>query len=299
MTPLQMKYFNSVCCFQSISKASAILHVTQPTISVAIQSLEKELNISLFYRNGKHLLLTKEGSIIWEKVAAILANIEQIEKEIQDIAHNKNHIKLAIPLQIGVQLLPKLYGEFKRNYPEIDLEIYETGGIDALQLIERDEIDLAITNYDNNFSENLRYQKIGENEICFCTSPKNSLAAKAAITMEDVTNEALVMLSGGFFINRSINSLFQKANITPKVLLYSSQLHTIKNMVKHNLASTFLMRQAVTSDDNIKVIPLKPSYFINSGIVTKKDKPLYSDERTLIAFLKASYGKQVERQSKN
>ena len=299
MTPLQMKYFNSVCRFQSISKASAILHVTQPTISVAIQSLEKELNISLFYRNGKHLLLTKEGSIIWEKVAAILANIEQIEKEIQDIAHNKNHIKLAIPLQIGVQLLPKLYGEFKRNYPEIDLEIYETGGIDALQLIERDEIDLAITNYDNNFSENLRYQKIGKNEICFCTSPKNSLAAKAAITMEDVTNEALVMLSGGFFINRSINSLFQKANITPKVLLYSSQLHTIKNMVKHNLASTFLMRQAVTSDDNIKVIPLKPSYFINSGIVTKKDKPLYSDERTLIAFLKASYGKQVERQSKN
>lgn len=295
MTPLQMKYFDSVCRLQSISKAAALLHVTQPTISVAIQTLEKELNIRLFYRNGKHLLLTKEGSIIWEKVAAILANIEQIEKEIKDIAHNKNHIRLAVPMQIGVQLLPKLYGEFKRSYPKIALEICETGGIDALQLIERDEIDLAITNYDNNFSENLRYQKIGESEICFFTNPQNPLASKAAITIQDVIDEPLIMLNGSFFLTRSISNLFHKVNITPKILLYSTQLHTIKNMVQHNLASTFLMRQAVTQEDNIKVIPLKPAYFINSGIVTKKGKPLYSDERNLIAFLKANYAKQIEQ----
>ena len=106
MTPLQMKYFDAVCRFQNISKAAAYLHISQPTITVAIQSLESELGIKLFYRNGKHLLLTQEGSVIWDKVASILSHIEQLEKEIRDVAHNKNHIRLGVPLQIGVKLLP-------------------------------------------------------------------------------------------------------------------------------------------------------------------------------------------------
>ena len=295
MTPLQMKYFDAVCHFQNISKAAASLHISQPTITVAIQSLESELGIKLFYRNGKHLLLTKEGTIIWDKVANILSHIEQLENEIRDVAHNKNHIRLGVPLQIGVKLLPKLFNEFKTLHPEINLDICEAGGIEALQLIERDELDMAITNYDNNFSENLIYKKVGENEICFCTSPQNPLSAKQYITPEDIANEKLVMLSGGFFINRAVNSMFQVSGIKPEILLYSSQLHTIKNMVNHAFCSTFLMRQAITKDDNIVVIPIKPAYFINSGIVMKKGKPIYSDEQALLDFLKNSYAKQVEK----
>ena len=295
MTPLQMKYFDAVCRFQNISKAAAYLHISQPTITVAIQSLEGELGIKLFYRNGKHLLLTQEGSVIWDKVASILSHIEQLEKEIRDVAHNKNHIRLGVPLQIGVKLLPKLFNEFKALHPEINLEICEAGGIEALQLIERDELDMAITNYDNNFSDTLSYKKIGENEICFCTNPLNPLSTKEFITPKDLADEKLVMLSGGFFINRVINNMFHNEGITPKVLLYTSQLHTIKNMVNHAFCSTFLMRQAITKDDNIVVIPIKPAYFINSGIVMKKGKPIYSDEQALLDFLKNSYAKQVEK----
>ena len=295
MTPLQMKYFDAVCRFQNISKAAAYLHISQPTITVAIQSLESELGIKLFYRNGKHLLLTQEGSVIWDKVASILSHIEQLEKEIRDVAHNKNHIRLGVPLQIGVKLLPKLFNEFKALHPEINLEICEAGGIEALQLIERDELDMAITNYDNNFSDNLSYKKIGENEICFCTNPLNPLSTKEFITPKDIADEKLVMLSGGFFINRVINNMLHNDGITPKVLLYTSQLHTIKNMVNHAFCSTFLMRQAIKEEDNIVVIPIKPAYFINSGIVMKTGKPIYSDEQALLDFLKNSYAKQVEK----
>lgn len=295
MTPLQMKYFDAVCRFQNISKAAAYLHISQPTITISIKTLETELGIKLFYRNGKHLLLTQEGAIIWDKVATILNHIEQLEKEIRDVAHNKNHIRLGVPLQIGVKLLPKLFNEFKALHPEINLEICEAGGIEALQLIERDELDMAITNYDNNFSDNLSYKKIGENEICFCTSPLNPLSTKEFITPRDIADEKLVMLSGGFFINRVINNMLHNDGITPKVLLYTSQLHTIKNMVNHAFCSTFLMRQAITKEDNIVVIPIKPAYFINSGIVMKKGKPIYSDEQALLDFLKNSYAKQVEK----
>ena len=83
MTPLQMKYFDAVCRFQNISKAAASLHISQPTITVSVQSLESELGIKLFHRKGKHLLLTQEGTIIWDKVASILSHIEQLENDIK------------------------------------------------------------------------------------------------------------------------------------------------------------------------------------------------------------------------
>lgn len=294
MTPIQMKYFDAVCRYQNISRAANALHVTQPTVTVAIRNLEQEIGINLFQRKGRQILLTPEGAIIWNKVTPILANIEQLEQEIKDIAHNKNHIRLAVPLQIGVQLLPKLLGEFKKQHPEIELEISEIGGIEALQLIENDELDIAITNYDNNFSQNLNYNKVGDNEICFCTYKSNPLAQKSAVSVEELAQEELVLLNGGFFLNRVINSAMQNAGISPKIILYTSKLHTIKSLVKQGIASTFLMRQAVLEEDNLAVLPLKPSYIINSGIVTKKGRQFYSDERLLIKYIKETYARQIK-----
>ena len=295
MTPMQMKYFDAVCHYQSISKAAEELHVTQPTITVAVQTLEKEIGINLFQRKGRQLILTPEGTIIWSKVTPILAILSQFDQDIKDIAHNKNHIRLAVPLQIGVQLLPKLFGEFRKLHPEIELEIVETGGIQALQQIENDELDLAITNYDNSFSNNLSYHKIGNNEICFCTNRDNPLASKEYITIDDIKEENFVLLNGSFFVNRVINSAFQSAGVNPKVMHYTSKLHTIKRLVKDGIASTFLMRQAVLPDDNIVVVPLKPAYVINSGVVTKKGRQIYSDERILMNYLKETYAKQIDK----
>lgn len=295
MTPLQMKYFDAVCQYKSISKAAAVLHITQPTITVAIKSLEKEIGINLFYRQGKHLVLTREGTIIWDKINPVLSIIEQLEKDVKDVAHNKNHIRLAIPPQIGVKLLPKILGDFKKFYPDIRLEICEFGGIAALQMLENDEIDLAITNYHDDFSPNLRYQKIGENEICFCTYPTNRFSDDNCVSIGDIGNEPLVMLDGNFFVNRVINMALNKAKVSPNILQYTSQLHTVKNLVSNGLASTFLMRQAISADDTVIPISLRPKYFINSGIVYKKNRTIYSDERYLINFLQDNYSKQIDK----
>ena len=92
------------------------------------------------------------------------------DKEIKDLSLNKHNIRLAVPPQIGVFILPLLFTEFKELHPEIDLEIVETGGIDALSMLEADELDLSLTNYDNKFSNNLTYHKLTDNEVCFCIS---------------------------------------------------------------------------------------------------------------------------------
>ena len=119
MTLTQMRYFYEVCKWRSITKAAASLHISQPTVSIAMADLEKE-----------------DGSLLLSKITPILANLQQLDRDIKDMAQNKNLIRLAVPLQIGVQLLPTLFRDFKNLYPEIELEVVEAGGIDTRRMIE-------------------------------------------------------------------------------------------------------------------------------------------------------------------
>lgn len=285
MNLTQLKYFNEVCKWQSISKAASALHISQPTISIAIKEFEREIGLNLFRRAGKRILLTDDGQIVWQKIIPFLSNWETLDKDIKDLSLNKNHIRLAIPPQIGVFILPLLFTEFKNQHPEINLEIIETGGIEALTMLEADEVDLSLTNYDNKFSNNLTYRKVCDNEICFCTSANARKNFKNSISLNEAAHTKLVLLNGIFFINRVIQNEFAKEHLSPNVILYSSQLNTIKNLVAKGIANTFLMKHAITPTDNIAAIPLNPPCFINSGIVTKKGRKLYRDEVILFDFI--------------
>ena len=285
MTLTQMRYFYEVCKWRSITKAAASLHISQPTVSIAMADLEKESGLNLFRREGKKLSLTEDGSLLLSKITPILANQQQLDRDIKDMAQNKNLIRLAVPLQIGVQLLPTLFRDFNNLYPEIELEVVEAGGIDSLRMIENEELDLAVTNYDDSFSPNLHYRKLFKSEACFCTYPDHPLAQKKYVDTKDIANEPLVLLNGGFFVNRLIYQNFQQALTAPKVILHSSQLHTVKNLISSQIASSFLMRQAITASDNIIPLSLKKPLFINSGIVTKRGRQIYGDEQKLIEFI--------------
>lgn len=285
MNLTQLKYFNEVCKWNSISKAAAALHISQPTISIAIKELERETGLNLFRRIGKRLLLTDDGQVVWQKIIPVISNFESLDKEIKDLSQKKNHIRLAVPPQIGVFILPLLFTEFKELHPEINLEIIETGGIDALSMLEADKLDLSLTNYDNKFSNNLTYHKLCDNEVCFCTSTESYEKFSKTITLKEAASTKLVLLNGNFFINRVIQSEFAKENLSPNVLIYSSQLHTIKNLVSNGIANTFLMKHAILPTDNISTLPLNPPCFINSGIVTKKGRKLYNDETILLDFI--------------
>ncbi len=286
MTLIQMRYFYEVCQWQNITKAAEHLHVSQPTISVAMQTLETETRLNLFQREGRKILITHDGSKLLGKVKHILDQMDQLDEEIQDMAHNRNHIRMAMPLQLGTRFLPRVLGDFRREHPEIRLDIIETGGISALHMVEDEKLDIALTNYETGFSQKLNYQKLFTCECCLVTHPDHPLASRTAVSMADFVDQPLVMLDSGFFVYRMVHDIYAKANRKPQIIHYSPYLHTIKNLVKNGLASTFLTRQAVLPEDHLVQISLQNPFYINSGIVTKKGRQVYDDERTLMAYLK-------------
>ena len=209
------------------------------------------------------------------------------------LKHTKNHIRLALPLQVGSILIPLIFEEFIPRNPEIRLEIVELGGMDSLRMVEREELDLAITIYEADYCSGLQYTRLFDSECCFCTSRDNPLASRRSVEVAELAGEKFVMLQGGFFINRMVQQAFADAACPLDVVLRSAQLHTVKKLVGRNLASTFLMRETVADDPQIVAVPFARPLQIRAGIVTKQQRQIYSDVRKLIGFVREKF-RQVE-----
>ena len=289
MNLIQMRYFFEVCRWQNITKAAENLHVSQPTISVAMQTLEAETGLNLFRRNGKKILISRDGNVLLTKIRPILEEIDHLEHEINDMTHRRNHIRVAVPPQIGIHITPLLLGEFREKYPEIVVEIIETGSVNSLRMLKDEKLDLALMNYTEDCDGSFIYRKLGVAECCFCTYKSSPFAQRPFITIEDIKDEALVLLDGTFNLTHLVHQVFTKHGFKPKVIHYSPYLHTVRNIVRQKIASSFLMRHAILPDDDIISIPVKEPMYLEAGIVMKKGRQIYADERILIKFIKENF----------
>lgn len=297
MTLTQMRYFAAVCQWQNITKAAAALHVSQPTISVAMQTLETETGLNLFHREGRRLILTHDGERLLARVTHILDQVDQLEDEIGALSHHRNHIRMAMPLQIGTFFLPRILGEFRTAHPEIVLDIIETGGIEALHMVEEEKLDIAVTNYETGFSQNLVYRKLFSCGCCFVTYPEHPLAAQETVSITDIGQEPLTLLDSKFFVYRLVHDAYAAIGQKPQVIHYSPYLHTVKNLVRQQTCSTFLAAPAVLPDDGLVAIPLAEDIRLNSGIVTRKGRQVYDDEKILMRFLRQAVKEESARKA--
>lgn len=192
---------------------------------------------------------------------------------------------MAIPMITGVKLTPLVLGEFKQLNPDIKIEIEEVGGIKASQMVEREEIEIALANYEKPSNEALNYVHLFESNMCFCVHKSNHLADHKVVRIEDIAQEPLVTLKGGYLTTHLVDQNFDRINIKPNILLRTHQLYTVKNLVARNLASALLTREIVADNPDIVPISLAEPIKFSCGIITKRGKTTYADTKALIDFL--------------
>lgn len=131
----------------SITKAAKELYISQPALSIYINNLERNLDVQLFERVGKQFILTYAGERYVEKARAMLRLREEFEEELKDITGNyRGRIRIGVQTRRATWLLPPVAAAYEREYPEVDVIIYE-GIIGSLeQRIKNYEIDLLLCN---------------------------------------------------------------------------------------------------------------------------------------------------------
>ena len=106
----QLRYFCEVCDAGSVTRAANNLHITQPSISAAIKTLESTYALALFYREKNRLILTKEGEFLYERAKVLLEQTDDLDAKLRGLGMQRHPIRIGVSPMISTFLfLPILH----------------------------------------------------------------------------------------------------------------------------------------------------------------------------------------------
>jgi DNA-binding transcriptional LysR family regulator len=189
----QLKVFASVYKNRSFSRASEDLHLTQPTISNHIRTLEDEFGCKLFDRLGRSIIPTKEAEVLYTHALEIIEKAVTLDEAIREIKKDLTG-KLIIGASTipGVYLMPRMMTEFQKKYPEISFQIQISDSRGILDNISRHDLLLGIVGAKLG-NDQITYMPFVEDELIVIASPsrvdKKEMPFKALMTYPFILRE--------------------------------------------------------------------------------------------------------------
>ncbi|MEM5384749.1 LysR substrate-binding domain-containing protein [Paraburkholderia phymatum] len=122
-----LRYFVEVVRQQSFTIAAEQMFVTQPTISKMVKSLEDEIGSPLLLRDGRQMVLTDAGRIVYQRGQDVLAAYAQLQAELNDLGTlGRGELTIGIP-PMGGSLFTPAIAVFRQRYPKVELKLFEQG----------------------------------------------------------------------------------------------------------------------------------------------------------------------------
>lgn len=263
MNDLLSNYHNfyEVARCGSISKAAQQLFISQPALSKSIKKLEEALNVRLFIRSSKGVILTPEGKLLWEYVQKAFSSLDAAEHQLARMASPD-----AGSLRIGVSatlcrymLLPYLSG-FISAHPGIHISISCQSTNETLELLESDAIDIGLVGKPERLRD-ITYYDLDEIEDIFVATDAciARLLSPDATTKSILESATLMLLNKNNMTRQYIDDYLIENRIQPKDYIEISSMDlliefariglgvacVIKNFVQEDLASGALTQIAL------------------------------------------------------
>lgn len=235
-----LRYFVEVVRQQSFTRAAQKMFVTQPTISKMLRNLEDELGCTLLIRDGRKLLLTDTGQVVYQRGLAILAEFRQLETELGDIHHlNAGVLRLGIPPMVGM-LMTGPISLYRQRYPGLELKISEFGGLTVQQAVMNGELDLAITALPVEDEHAFSTLPLFRHPLCVVVPRSGQWTSRTRIKPGELAAHPLLIYNEDFSLSRQLLQLFHEHGFTPRIAVRSGQWDFLAAMVQAGIGIAIL-----------------------------------------------------------
>ncbi|MDE9462074.1 LysR family transcriptional regulator [Xenorhabdus bovienii] len=262
MSIVKYEIFESVIKTGSFTKAAEKLNRTQSAISHAISSLENELGVSLFLRDGRKISLTPHGIKAYTYICKILEiNRKLIKTNFIDESFPKI-LKIGVFTSIKNHILPPVVKEFNRLYPFIEIIILE-GTYDEIQeWIINKVIDFGFTINGDFGCESIPFL---EDELVIAT-PSNLRFCLDDGSLNNFFNQNKIIMPAAPY-KHQVEMFFNENYIVPNIHSYISDCNTIVNMISLGIGVSIGSKLFLKSFDNIKIHKFPVRFYRNIYIL--------------------------------
>jgi len=294
----QITAFLEVARQQSFSRAAEKLYRTQPAISAQIRSLELECGQKLFDRRGRRICLTRSGEVLLEYAEKLESLHRETLQRVRE-AHGTAGGKLLVGANEATCLyvLPHVFAEFKRKYPQVGISIYSNFSHKILQKMAENLIDVGIVTLPVA-QNNVKTIPIFEDELLVVVPAGHPLAKRASVTLEELAAEPLIFPKGGH-TRELLDKLFHKHRDGLHISMELASVENIKKFVGAGLGISLLsssFAQMETKSGVLKLIPLQGTKIVRKlGLVYRTDRYLSRAAQGFVEIASSRYLKTEPR----
>lgn len=280
-----LRYFLAVAREENITKAAALLHVTQPTLSRQLMHLEEELGVKLFRRSQYRVILTDDGMLLRRRAQEIVELADKAERELQ---HHETKLTGEVAIGCGESAAMTFLSEhiraFRGLHPLVQFRIYSAIANDVKERIEKGLLDMGLLAEPVDIGR-YAFLRMPQKDRWGVLLPKeHPLARNTSITPKDLLGVPL-LISGRETVRNELVGWFGDAYEKIEVAATFNLILNAANMVKNGVGAALCFDFGNISDA-LTFVPLSPKLETGTVLAWKKDQAGSPAAEQFLRFIK-------------
>lgn len=281
----QLETFLEVARHASFSRAAEKRFRTQPAISSQIRALEEEVGAKLFDRSGGKVALTGAGKVFQQYAEQTLEARKTMLVTVAEMERvPRGEIVVGANEGTCLHILPEVFAEFKKLYPEVGVQISRLERAKILESIIDNSVDFGVVSAPVD-DKRLTVVTIHRDELVITAPPNHPLSRLKRATIAEIAQFPLLLPKLGR-TRDNLEELFHERGLKPKIAMELDSSELLKRFVAADVGVGFIARSNVIEDVQAGVLAAIPmadaSIRRDLALVFRKDKAL---SRAALAFI--------------
>ena len=246
MQDFRMDTFIEVCQCMNYTRAAEALNITQPAVSGHIRVLEKHYGVWLFRYEGKNLILTKEGEMLYRAALRMRHDEKRLEEMMHAMEQGRQNWKFGATLTIGQYVLPERISQIVRTHPNLNLTMEVANTRQLLTLLDEGVLDFAFV--EGYFEKQAYEYQLFSREKFVCVTGQAYELPQQAKYMRELFDSTLITREAGSGTREILERFLQEENysITDfNKVIEMNNMTAIKTLLEDNCGIAFVYETAV------------------------------------------------------
>ncbi len=275
MELFQLRYFTAAARHLNFSRAAEEACVSQPSLSLQIANLEREVGAALFTRHGRSVRLTDAGAALHEHAERILEQEREARRAVRAVVGlERGRLSLWTLPTLGQHLLPPLLAGFRQTYPGVEISVREAVPARAVgEAVAAGRADLGFVHLPCDV-RGLAQRVLLTEELALVVPQTHPLAARGSVALAALSDEDFVWAPEAATPEHPLYAACVAAGFAPRIACVSGSAQGMQALVAAGLGIALLPRLAIHPPEGARVIELSPPRPTRTLAVVWREKAL-------------------------
>jgi len=254
----------------NVTAAADKLFTSQPGVSSQIKRLEEELGVVIFERSGKHINgLTPEGKKLVARFETVLDEVSNIKQLAEEFSHpDSGTLSIATTHTQARYVLPPVITEFRKRYPNVQLQINQGTPEQIASLTDSGHSDVGIATEALELFDNLVLLPCYRWNRCLIVPKGHELIKRPELTLEAIAAHPVITYVFGVADRSVINRAFKDQGLDLNVVLTAADAEVIKTYVRNDMGIGICARMAYDKSQDTDLVALDAGHLFASSVTS-------------------------------